>query len=247
MAFKPVFEFPDDCLKLVHSEGSFIFPEWENSLGSAQLFRISGVTDALSKVGLASRKYVEPLKIISESVDDRIPDEWKEFYNTGDAWKRLGGPQITHVQKFEAQTFDKALLSVMFVAEFIERVLHLSVPDDFLELVKIVPIMYILEVEDSLRDNWQTGGTLEAELTAAIHINPSDASKFFDQAIVQQRRLAWRTAQTCRDILKEKGHAAEIHCKRTKRPKAIEGEKLFWCRQVEHEPVGSYLRGTDGG
>jgi hypothetical protein len=236
--FKPQFRFPKDCLKLVHSGDSFVFKNWARSLEN--VFRVSGITDALGKVGLTGREYVQPLKIVFESLDARVPKEWKAFYNARSAWTPLGDPQITkNLQKSLPQSFDRALLSIVYVAEFIERVQHEPVPEDYLDLVKIVPVPYHFDLPKDFWSDSIKGTGLVERLQLALHHEDDEIIKL---ALKEGCRMTWRTASIIKTVLAEDDIELTIRCSPGKKPWAIPNEPLYPSRKVAHPSVKDFLR-----
>jgi hypothetical protein len=238
--FTPRYKLPTDCLDLVHSRDSFVFDDWVASLENVPVFRVSGVTDVLAKFGVKEgRKSVQPLNVIFESLDARVPAKWKKFYPAPTAWKPLGVPQIDNLQVSAPQPLDRALMSVVYVVDFVERVLHEEVPEDFLDLITIVPVLYQLKVDDELWDEKIKGEPIAQRLIATLGHQDNEIIKL---AIRDGHRMTWRTADTIREALSDDGHDVKIVCSKGRKPKAIPFEPLYASRAVKHPPVAQYLR-----
>lgn len=253
IVFNPKCEFPEDCLELVHSRDSFVFPGWERRIGPVPLFRVSGITDVLKSVSqnsqtdlswLDDRKFIQHLIIIAESVVSRIPPTWKDYFSPpGNAWTPLGEPQIKLLQHSGPQTFDRALMSIIFVAEFIERVLHEPVPEDFFNRIRIVPAVYYFRLPDNFwQDKVETNKALQAMLVKALGHRDN---MIIAQALKEGRRMTWRTASMLQKLLSDHGFDLDILCSGEKRPKAVDVEPLVLSRQMEHEPVTKFMIGPN--
>jgi hypothetical protein len=241
--YKPSFTLPPNPLDLVHSGDSFVFDDWVARLDNVPVFRVSGITDALARANVKGRQYVQPLRVIIESLDQQIPKKWKQFYPARSAWKPLGETQISnHLQRSKPVPFDRALMSIAYVAEFIERVLHVPVPSDYFEVVKIVPVVYQLDVGKKFWDREMRGTDRVAKLVKLLgHAD----DKVIKAALEGGQRMTWRTAEIIKDWLENEGFEVTVECSAGKNPKAIQTEPLYMSRDRKYPSVKQYLAGRD--
>lgn len=238
------FELPTDCREIIFGGDSFSFPGWQRAWANTQMFRVSGLNDALASIG-AARHEIQALNLIKPKINDRIPKEWREFFGPTNgaiqAWGPLGDPQINnHIQKSLPQIFDRALVSIVYVMVFVEEVLRKEVPGDFFEHVCVVPTPYSIAVEPS--DFWEThvnGQPLAGVLADAVKPCPEF---LVTEALQQKKRLTFRNAKLLRDALVDAGHRAEIVCRQEGKPHGAAREVLTESRKVAHPAVIGYMQ-----
>jgi len=241
--FTPKFVFPDDPFEMFHGGSAFAFEGWQGAIGERSVFRVSGVTDVIDSLSteISGRKYIEYLKVIGDDIAERrAPQVWRDNFSVKNAWV-LGAPQINqNLRESEPQTFDKALLSVVYVAEFIERVLHEKVPKTFLKDISIVPVMYELKTPKKLWDEEIKGKSLRKKLREQLGISTDNV---LIDAFEKRLRLTWNTASTLCAALADEGFEAEIVCTTGRKPKASNNERLTEARKAEDvKPVADFLR-----
>lgn len=204
MPFNP----PIDPRELIHCGSAFNFDrELAGKWGKSKFFRVSGITNALAPLRL-TRADIEETKPSKKAAVAAVTKNWKDFFPTEDpqSWTSYGRDQIIALKSRAPQTLDKALMSFIYLQDWAEQRLRRSLPDNFLEPVKIIPILWTVGFE-SRSLNGASGNVWNDHidnkpLYEALHnaIKPNGVEVVND-ALFFRRRVSHWTAKRLSDVL----------------------------------------------
>lgn len=236
------YQFKDDCLDYVFGRDSFKFDEWTTRWAQSTFFRITGLNEALQPLNL-TRKSIDPIKSRYGEVAKKVPTAWQTYITEPSAWGALGRPQIEALMGRRHQTFTRALHSLVYVADHLEVIKGVTLPDTFFDPVKIVPVIFHLEFENGtvakdlyenhVKDDQANGRTLET--TILRKLSPCDQNLV--QEAILGGRMTYRTAEIIQRELKTAGIAANIICSATRGPGPVTGEYVGQALSVQSPVV----------
>jgi hypothetical protein len=134
---------PDSVFDLIEGGTDFVFDGWPSALARCPLFRVVGVRAVLRDAKVAQGNLHCNTDFLDQT-RDLIPHQWfAEFQPTNKttAWSELGRPQLPKAIAQQFQVFDSAVLSVLYIANFMDKWGY-AVPKDYFDQVRIVPITY---------------------------------------------------------------------------------------------------------
>lgn len=217
---------PDDLFEIVHGGSDFTFPEWQTSLFSTKAFRVVGLAEVLSELGVDRRRYGYDLQD-AERASLAVPDSWRGAFapsNLRHPWDELGRPQPNLSVSSGVQLFHKACLSVLYAPTWLEKRDYV-VPADYFQRVRVVPITYTVSgFDDDFYEKHVDGKGLRDLLRKAIKLKRSE---LVDELFVAGRRFCKENCDALISVLTAHGPSEKSDGSRLVYRRTSDAQKPF--------------------
>lgn len=249
---------PDDPAELVHNGCNLeITGEAADNWRGRPLFKISGISDALKPLGLR-RSQVDAHPDLLQTSAENVPQSYRDYFRG--EWTNIGGPQVTAMCEYKNQTvngerigtvgrlqiLDRAFVSLNYLCHYTQRRIGGALPADFLAPIKIVPVLWTVEVRTNAKWNgddsfWETRVAPDPDfrqrLNRAIRPNPAAIVAQALQDPDRPVRLTYRNAYWLNSVLLREGFDSTIQVPPGRAYAATNFENLNHSRRKNHPPL----------